>query len=268
MPDVYAAITEVDAAMQDRLAEILELRAADPQQRAMLDAYLSEVQLPADARVLDVGCGTGAVTRVLARREDVAHATGVDPSPVFLAKARELAADLDNVSFEEGDARALRFADGELDLVVAHTVLGHVPQPERVLAEAFRVLRPGGTVAVYDGDYATTTVATGECDPLQECIEAVKAAFLHDPWLVRRLPALLRSVGFEIQGSQSYGYLQTDHPDYMLTLVDRGADALASMGRIGAEASASLKDEARRRADAGEFFGFIGFASLLAQKPS
>jgi hypothetical protein len=54
----------------------------------------------------------------------------------------------------------------------------------------------------------------------------------------------------------------------MLTLVDRGADTLATSGRIGADAAAALKAEARRRADVGEFFGFIGFASFIARKPA
>src|SRR4029453_106353 len=210
--------------------------------------------------------GRGRVAGVRARGPGVAEAVGVAPSPVFVAKAAELAAEWGNVSFEEGDGRALRFGDGDFDVVVCHTVLCHVPEPERVLAEAFRVLRPGGTLAACDGDYATTTVALAEGDPLQDCIEAVKAGFLNDPWLVRRLPALLRSVGFELRGSRSHGYLQTDQPAYMLTLVDRGADALASWGRIGPELCASLKAEARRRAEADEFYGFIGFASFIARK--
>ena len=53
MPDVYAAIAEVDVATQERLAAILELRAADPQQRAILDAYLAEVEFPPSAQVLE-----------------------------------------------------------------------------------------------------------------------------------------------------------------------------------------------------------------------
>lgn len=266
MPDVYATIAEIDVATQEHVAGILELRAADPQQRAMLNSYLSEIEFSERARVLEIGCGTGPVIRVLARHPGVAEAVGVDPSPVFIAKARELSADLNNVDFEEGDGRALRFADRDFDAVVLHTTLCHIPQPERVLAEAFRVLRPDGALAIFDGDYTTITVALGESDPLQDCIEAVQAAFLNDPWLVRRLPALLASAGFQLLSSRSHGYLQTSQPEYMLTLVDRGADALASWGRIGAELCVSLKAEARRRAQDGEFYGFIGFVSFIAQK--
>ncbi len=268
MPDVYAAIADVDQATQERLADILELRAADPQQQGIVESYLSRIEFPDSARVLEIGCGTGAVTRMLARRPGVAEAVGVDPSPVFITKAAELATGLANVSFEQGDGRGLRFPDGDLDIVVVHTTLCHVPQPELVLAEAARVLRPGGVLAVCDGDYATITVALGESDPLQTCIEATKAAFINDIWLVRRLPALLRSAGFELIDTCSHGYLQTSRPEYMLTLVDRGADVLASNARGGTELAAALKAEARRRVQANEFFGFIGFVSFIARKPA
>jgi SAM-dependent methyltransferase len=203
---------------------------------------------------------------VLARRPGVAEAVGVDPSPVFIARARELASGETNVAFEEGDGRCLPFADGAFDAVVVHTTLCHVPQPELVLAEAARVLRPGGTLAVCEADYATITVALGESDPLQRCIEAVRAGFIHDGWLARRLPTLLRSAGFELVDACSHGYLQTSEPDYMLTIVDRGADALASAPGGDRELAAALKAEARRRADAGEFFGFMAFVSLIARK--
>jgi SAM-dependent methyltransferase len=266
MADVYATIADADPAIQERLAGILEMRAADPQQRAMLESYLSEIDFPRGARVLEIGCGTGPVTRVLAGRPGVAEVVGTDPSPVFIAKARTLGANLKNLTFEEADGRALPFPDCAFDTVVFHTSLCHIPQPERALREAFRALRSHGILAVFDGDYSTITVALGERDPLQNCIEAVKDAFIHDVWLVRRLPALLRSNGFQVIGVRSHGYLQIAQPDYMLTLVDRGADTLVSWGRIGAETGASLKAEARRRADAGAFFGFIGFASVIAGK--
>jgi hypothetical protein len=54
---------------------------------------------------------------------------------------------------------------------------------------------------------------------------------------------------------------------YMLAIVDRGADALVAAGRLTSVAADGLKAEARRRSDAGEFFGLIAYASLIARKP-
>jgi ubiquinone/menaquinone biosynthesis C-methylase UbiE len=268
MPDPYASIAQADEALQKRLASVLELRAADPQQRAMLNAYLSEIQLPSAAIVLDVGCGTGAVTRVLAEIRGVSEVVGVDPSPIFVEKARELGKGHPQVSFRTGDGRAVPFADASFDLVVFHTTLCHLPDPEKALHEAYRVLRAGGWLAVFDGDYVTTTVAIDTFDPLQSTVDAIVANFLHNPWLPRRLGHILRSMGFAVTSLRSHGYTQTTEPQYMLTIVDRGADLLAGAGSIGADQAEALKSEARRRAKAGAFFGHISYISLIARKPS
>jgi SAM-dependent methyltransferase len=268
MPDVYADIVAADTAVVRRLADRLELRASDPQQRAMLHAYLGDVPFADGARVLEVGCGTGAVARVLARWPAVGHVSGVDPSPVLLERARELGRGIDNLTFEEADGRDLPFAACSFDVVIFHTSLCHMPGPERAVLEAHRVLRPGGRMAIFDGDYSTTTVATGAQDPLQASVEAAIDAVVFDPWLVRRLPALVRAAGFELGSLHSHGYVQTSEPTYMLSLVEFGADALAASGRVGMELAFALKAEACRRAEAGLFFGHIAYASLLARRPT
>ena len=265
--DVYATITEADPALVSRIAEVLELRAADPQQQAMRQTYLGDIQFPQGARVLDVGCGTGAVTRELATWPDVAEVVGVDPSPTFLASARALDRSA-NVRFVEGDTRALGFQDGSVDAVVFHTTLCHVPGPELALGEAARVLRPGGWLAIFDGDYATTTVAVTPADPLQACADAWVGSSVHDPWLVRRLPGLLEGAGFTLVRMRSYGYVETGDARYTPTIIDRGVDALVAAERIGGEVAAALKAEARRRIAAGQFFGHIAYASLVARLSS
>ena len=233
MPDVYATITDVDVATQERLADILECAPPIASSAPCSTRICLRSSSHTERGCSRSGVEPGRSPAPSPSRPGVAEAVGVDPSPVFITRARELADAAASITFEQGDGRSLRFADGDFDAAVVHTTLCHVPQPDRLLTEAFRVLRPDGTLAVCDGDYATITVALSDGDPLQDCIEAVKAAFITDVWLVRRLPALLRSVGFEVLGSKSHGYLQTSDPGYMLTLVDRGADALVSSGRVG-----------------------------------
>jgi ubiquinone/menaquinone biosynthesis C-methylase UbiE len=267
MPDVYLTIADAEPEVIEGLARILELRAADPQQQAMRNAYFADLELESGARMLEVGCGTGAVTRALAMLPAVESVIGVDPSPGFLISARKLADGVPNVEFVEGDAEALPVEAGSVDAVVFHTTLCHVASPDDALEEAFRVLRSGGRLAVFDGDYVTATCAAGDSDPLQECVEAMTESHVHDRWFVRRLPRLVVKTGFEIQRLRGHSYVEAPSSDgYMLALVDRGADFLAASGRIGTETAETLKGEARRRSEAGEFFGHIAYVSVVAVK--
>ena len=266
MPDVWTNFNDLDPAAQERLAGVLETRGATAAQEAMRRTWLSEIDFPPEARVLDVGCGTGALTRVLARWPGVARVVGVDPGRTLIAKARELGRGLDTVVFREGDGEALPFEATTFDVVTFDSVLSHMRDPERALVEARRVLRPGGWLGIFDGDYRTATVAIGEHDPLQACVDAMMASSVNDRWIVRRLPALLRRAGLEIVGVRSQGYLETVDPSYMLTVVDRGADLLRDRGTIDDATAAALKREARRRGEAGTYFGHIAYASLTARR--
>ena len=120
-----------------------------------------------------------------------------------------MAAGVPNVRFQEADARSLPFADESFDVVVFDSTLSHVPEPERALAEAFRVLRAGGLLAAFDGDYATATVALDDHDPLQACVDAMTANSVNDRRVMRRLPTLLRECGFEAGRTRSHGFVDT-----------------------------------------------------------
>jgi ubiquinone/menaquinone biosynthesis C-methylase UbiE len=266
VPDPYAQITEVDPEILEVIIDVLELRASDPQQVAMRETYFSWIGIEPKARILEGGCGTGAVARHLAKIDSSYEVVGLDPSPRLIQKAKELSDGLPNLRFEEGDARSLPFDDASFDVLVFHTCLCHVPGAEKALAEAYRVLRPGGKLAVFDGDYTSTTFAIGDHDPLEQCAVAAISAVVHDRWFVRKLPRLVRAAGFAAERFDSHGYLQSASPDYLLTLLDRGADALVGWNRIDEGLASALKNEARRRVEAGEFFGFIGFASLIASR--
>jgi ubiquinone/menaquinone biosynthesis C-methylase UbiE len=266
MPDVFANLSEASAQALELIASVLELRAAIPQQQDMLRTYLRDIDFPAGATVAEVGCGTGPVARVLAAWPNVGEVLGVDPSPYLIERARALSSGVPNLTFEVGDGRALRFEEASLDVVILHTLLTHVPGPEAVLSEAHRVLRPDGWLGVCDGDFSTATVATGDHDPLQACVQAFVEGFVNDPWMVRRMSGLAAAAGFTVSPLRSYGLVETSTPGLTLTWVDRGADALAGRGVIGRELAATLKAEARRRAQNTAFFGYMAYSTMVGRK--
>ncbi len=98
--------------------------------------------------VADLGCGTGGLLEALS--PFVASVVGVDSSAAMLSAARKRTARLPNVRLERGAMEALPLDDASLDAALVVLVLHHLPEPARALAEAARVLRPGGRLVVMD----------------------------------------------------------------------------------------------------------------------
>jgi len=109
---------------------------------AYADVLLDAVGANSGTRLLDVACGSGVVTAAALRRGCVV--AGVDFSPAMLAEARQQAP---GATFHEADAEALPLPVASVDAVVSNFGLHHFPFPARALAEAHRVLRPGGGLA-------------------------------------------------------------------------------------------------------------------------
>ena len=127
MPDIYVTPEAISATLLDDMKLSLERRAATPQQSSALQSYLDDVDFPGNARVLDIGCGTGPQSRTLAGWPGAGEVIGVDQLEPFLERARELASEIPNLSFQQADARDLPFEDASFDVVVLHTLLTHVP---------------------------------------------------------------------------------------------------------------------------------------------
>jgi SAM-dependent methyltransferase len=139
--------------------------------RRVAERFLAWLAIPPGARWLDVGCGTGALSRTILERAAPAQVVGVDPSEGFVTFARSRVAD-DRLRFEIGDAAELPLADASVDVAISGLVLNFVPDHGRALREKARVVRPGGTVALYVWDYAGEMQlmrhfwdAAGELDP-------------------------------------------------------------------------------------------------------
>lgn len=157
-------------------------------------ALVEGVELHEGARVLDVAAGRGAcLYPALGAVGRTGHVTGVDIAPGMVeALAADLAArGIDNAQVQVGDAEALDFPDASFDAVLAGFMIFFCPDPEQVLSEFFRVLRPGGVVALttFDGDTPSSFLREvgkelfgGEQEP--RASEAFDRAEVLDPALV------------------------------------------------------------------------------------
>lgn len=113
------------------------------------------------SRVLDLGCGPGSLSIPLARRGMLVH--GVDYSEGMLSRARANSEAMGtSIEFSRMDAQDLLLPDGSFDHVVSRDLLWNLERPEDTYREILRVLRPGGTCVVMDGNYYHGRVGGGD----------------------------------------------------------------------------------------------------------
>src|SRR5258706_6220883 len=145
--------------------------------------------------VLDVACGPGILSAAMAKAARDVVAFDLTPQMLKKAAHRCSEAGLDNVTFREGNATELPFADAAFDAVVTRLSVHHFDRPGRVFEEIFRVLRPGGSFVIAD---VISSEVPAEAE-LQNAIE-----ILRDPSHVRMLPgseltSLVSGAGFAIE---------------------------------------------------------------------
>jgi ubiquinone/menaquinone biosynthesis C-methylase UbiE len=147
--------------------------------------------------VLDVGCGPGTITRDFAELVSPGRVVGVDTVPEVIEQARVQGAP-PNASFDVADVYTLPFADGTFDVAHAHQVLQHLSDPVAALKEMGRVLRPGGIVAVRDGDHGGFIWAPSDpvLDRWMELYHQVTAENGAEADAGRHLLSWVRSAGF------------------------------------------------------------------------
>jgi ubiquinone/menaquinone biosynthesis C-methylase UbiE len=133
-----------------------------PQEQALFERY----GLTGHVRIADIGCGSGEITARLARRYPGAELVGIDILESSVAYARDRYRALaPRLRFEPGDAFELRLGDGEFDLAVCRHMTQAIPDPEKVLAELNRILKPGGWMHVLTEDYGMLHMPAGKVDP-------------------------------------------------------------------------------------------------------
>lgn len=208
--DVFRLAPSVDASVLNTIAARLEFRGTDERYSRLSQGYFARVPLASARRILALGCGTGIEVRALKRLiAPDCVVVGIDHSLALIDTARRLTADeglAANVRYETGDAHELEHGDGAFDLVTLHTLISHVDDPLQVLREARRVVRPGGMVAIFDGDYASLTFGYPDHALAVTIEEKLKQVLVANPRVMRDMPRLLGEAGLDLVDAEGSLY--------------------------------------------------------------
>ncbi|WP_144299507.1 methyltransferase domain-containing protein [Elioraea rosea] len=268
--DVYGRTYELDEQTLEVMVTRLEARGRHPVFIQSIGDYGEQLRLSGTESLLELGCGTGVASRRIALRPDApGRIVALDISPHLVAAASRLAAaeGLDGrIDWRVGDAHALGL-DEQFDVVLLHTLISHVADPERVLHQAVGHLTPGsGRMVVFDADVASLSIATEAEDGGAESDRLIRKGLFAQPRAVRSLPRLLRERGMQLAWSRAYAVADIGRPDYFGPLLASLPILLPKAGVMSEQEARRFVDELGVMAARDAFFGVITFHTIIAHR--
>ncbi len=184
----------------------------------LVELLHSDTSYPAGSIVLEVGCGTGAQTITLAGSSPAAQVVSVDISADSLkeARARASVAGLANVEFRQGDIFALPFGPESFDHIFVCFVLEHLSRPLEALTLLSRLLRPGGTITVIEGDHGSAYFHpdSAAARAAIQCQVELQRMAGGNAMIGRQVYPLLVDAGFDsVRVSPRMVYVDSSRPD-------------------------------------------------------
>ncbi len=266
MPDPYTNPDAQSASAIQAMMTRLEERGRHDGFSRMIAKYVETLPRQKPLAVLDLGCGTGVVTRQL---EQVLHPAstlhGADVSSELLREAARLTSN-SRIQWDYLTAGSpLPYPDQSFDAIVMHTLLSHVPDPAGILTEAKRVLKHDGQLIVFDADHAGTTYTQPDYETTRRVDFILTSAIATHPDICRRLPALLKQAGYELTAHDSAVISECGKGDYWLSSVQGFSRLIPTLGVLSpAEAEAWSRHMMTSHED-GTFFAAGAFYTFYAK---
>ena len=232
----------------------LEERSRHPAFRAFTEDYAATIPSTHPISLLDLGCGTGAVLRLL---EGLLHPnatlTGADISEKILSAARALSPN-SKIHWEKIQPGRLPYEDACFDVLLMNTLVSHVPDTALLLKEAARVLRPGGRLVIFDADHASTTFAQPDSAKMRELDHRLVSAIAKHPDICRQLPRHLKGAGFTLLSHKAHPLSECGRGDFWLSSVRGFARLIPALGILPKEEGDAWVAHMLRSHEEGSFF--------------
>ena len=206
------------------------------QSQILEDLIHSDTTFAPGSRVLEVGCGVGAQTCIVARRNPKVRFTCIDVSAASLdaARAASRRAGITNVNFELCDARDFPHPAQPFDAALFCFVLEHVPEPETVVEHTLTLVRPGGTLIAIEGDHGSTLFYPPSRRAWRtiQCLIDLQASRGGDALIGRRLYSLFSGLGVtDVHVDPRVVYADPSRPDWVEWFTERTYIAMVEGAR-------------------------------------
>jgi ubiquinone/menaquinone biosynthesis C-methylase UbiE len=266
--DIWQQLENVEPSTIDRIVGRLEMRGSDDTFVGLTNQYLDLIDIDSLEMVLELGCGTGVISRSIATRPRfVGSVVGSDYSPQLIEAAKRLAA-VDGVErrvrFEVENAQATRQPDNTYDAVILHTVVSHLPDPAAAIGEAVRVAKPSGVVVVFDGDYASLTIHTGhpEDDTALRAIRNVSSA---NHRVMRAMPGIMKEHSLSIREIDASVFAAAGESPFFSSLVATYVPLAVADGELDQGLADDWLGAFEASSAAGTAFASCNYLSYIAQ---
>ena len=268
-PDVFARTFAADDKTLSAIAARLEARAKHSFFQQVVGEYLSALKLSGTESVLDLGCGTGVIARMIASRGGhIGRITAIDISSYLVETGKRLASEeglADKIDFFTGDAHSITALQGQFDVLIMHTLVSHVVDPATVLQQARRLLHPEGRVVIFDGDFDSLTYATDAPDGGAET-DRLQAIAGHTQGRVMRLmPKLLADNGFRLEWSRPYVAADIGRADFWSSTLPALRVLLSSAGVMSEREASDYVDKLESASENNTFFASCNFYTMIAR---
>jgi ubiquinone/menaquinone biosynthesis C-methylase UbiE len=165
-----------------------------------------------------------------------------------------------------GDSRRLDLPDDSFDAVVAHTLVSHIDDLEAVLAELARVVKPGGFVGIFDGDYASLTFSHPDPQLGKIYDQLIISATITHPRAMRQLPKMLAAANLDLTSYFAYVISDVGLADYWEPALESFRKLLPAAGVMTSPEAIDWVEARLAESAINIFFGSSNYYSYIARK--
>lgn len=255
-----------DQLTEEEKRDLWERILTTPSEEEFREFVFEQLPVQPDDSVLSVGCGPGLEMEALAEYVgEEGQITGIDLNESVLDAAKDRCGHLPQVSFQQGDATDLPVADDSYDLAIAKQVLMAVSDVEAALDELYRVLKPGGRVAVTAGDFRSH-VMNESTDRMRRANELYRSE-MGGRKLGTRLNSVLPDAGFTVEDLVPYAKHSTTITDQIERGIEVQRGILESSDAFEDAEIEQWERDLRDLDEAGEYLSASIAFLYVARKP-